>query len=381
MATDLDRAEAAAHEAARTATGFDDFGDPMYLDGLRVVLRALHQDQGLAGQDLVDAVVPGPVVTGLEGRLYAYRGFADHPEYVDVPLVRPLIVAGVPRTGTTALHQLLAQDRQFQVTESWLAHTPMVRPPRERWEEYREYRATRDRMEADRERLQAIHWVAAEEADETNVLIRQTFSGNFSLRGPLPTYDAFFRARDITPAYRYIADVLRLIGLSSPDAPWLLKNPGDILAMDAVLGAFPDAEIVVTHRDPLSAIPSVASLLVALRTGTARYGADPGAIDAKAIGRRELEQWKLAIERYEDVKVRRPGHFHDVWQRDLHRDPLGVVHAIYERFGRELPAEAEPAMRAWAEANTQGALGGHSYTLEEFGLDADEIRELFSGYR
>jgi Sulfotransferase family len=208
-------AETAPQDAASAATGFHDFGDPMYRNGLRVILRALREDHGLNGGELQSAVVTGPIATGLIGRLYAYRGFRDRPEYAQVPIGRPLIVAGLPRTGTTALHQLLAQDHRSRVTESWLPHTPMVRPPRDSWEEHPAYREARDRADADRDRLEAIHWVAADDADESNVLLRQTFSGNLSLRGPLPTYDAFFRARDMTAAYCHIADVLRLIGLLS----------------------------------------------------------------------------------------------------------------------------------------------------------------------
>jgi hypothetical protein len=381
---DLVAAEEAVHEAARAATGFDDFGDPVYLDGLRMVLRALHEDQGLEGEALVAAVVPGPVVTGLIGRLYAYHGFAEHPGYAQVEISDPLIVCGPPRTGTTALHQLLAEDPQFQGSESWLCHTPLPRPPRDRWAQYPEYVEHRARVEADRERLQALHWVAAEEFDETNVILRQTYSGNFSLRGPLPTYDAFALARDVTPAYRYIADVLRLIGLHEPDKPWLLKNPGDILSLDAILEVHPDARIVVTHRDPVSFIPSLASLLVALRSGTGRYGTDPGTIDAEAIARRELRQWRIGLERYEAAKTKHPDRFHDVWQRDLHRDPLGVAAGIYDRFGIELTPEVQTRMRAWAQRAGGGSLeggGGHAYTLEQFGLTREEIEEAYAGYR
>jgi hypothetical protein len=380
-AEDLRAAEEEVHEAARSATGFDDFGDPMYLEGLRMILRALREDQGLQGMQLRDAVIRGPVVTGLIGRLYAYEGFRKHPEYRRNQIKRPLIVVGVPRTGTTALHQLLSQDRRFQGTESWLAHTPMVRPPRDRWDNYAEYRSARDRAEADRERLQALHWVAADEMDETNVVLRQTFSGNFSLRGPLPTYDKFFFGRNVRPAYQYIRDVVALIGLSAPETPWLLKNPGDILAPEALLAAFPDACVVCTHRDPVFAIPSIANLLVALRTGTQRYGVDPGPIDRAAMGRREFGYWKIALDRYESEKLRHPDRFHDVWQRDLLRDPLGVVRSIYERFGLELTADTEERMRRWAAESAAQTRSQHSYEPEEFGLTRKQICDHYADYR
>jgi hypothetical protein len=138
---------------------------------------------------------------------------------------------------------------------------------------------------------------------------------------------------------------------------------------------------VITHRDPVAVIPSMGSLMVALRGGTSRPGVDPVAIDARALARREMEQWKVAVDRYEEVKARRPERFHDVWQRDLFRDPLAVDRGIYDRFDRELMPEAEKHMGVWATARRASAPGKHRYSLQDFGLDEDEIKEFYPGYR
>jgi hypothetical protein len=379
-------AEEAAHDAARTATGWHDFGDPSYYrQGLRAQIRALRDDGELEGDRLRDAVAlpSGPMVTALIGRLYSNRGFRRHPEYRHTDVRPPLLVVGMPRSGTTALHQALAQDSRFQGTESWLAHRPMVRPPREQWERYPEYLAARRWADADRERLRRLHWVAADEMDETNVILRQAFSGNFSLRGPLPSYDRFFFERDVTPGYQYVRDVVALIGLSSPDKPWLLKNPGDILAPEAVLTAFPEACVVCTHRDPVAGVPSLVNLLLALRTGTQRYGDDPGAIDRSAMARREFSYWKIALDRYEVAKRKHPERFYDVWHRDLVRDPVAVIRAIYARFNLDLSAQAAESVQRWAAEATQDRrdAGARSYAPEDFGLTAEEIREHYADYR
>ena len=121
-------AEAVLHEAAIKQTGLDDFGDSAYLDGLRVLLSALDTDLKLTG--VYRERVFGSIVGVLIGRLYAAKGWREHPDCLQTAVRRPLIITGIPRTGTTALHKALSMDPQFQGLELWLAQTPMVRPPR-----------------------------------------------------------------------------------------------------------------------------------------------------------------------------------------------------------------------------------------------------------
>ena len=368
-------------QAIADADGRDDFGDERYLLGLRAFLHALQADHGLEGEAL-RAAAETPVRRSLVGRLYAVDGFNRHPEHREARIDRPVFIIGLGRTGTTALHQLLAVDEQFQGLESWLVQTPMVRPARERWPEFSEYRRALAAAEATRSELQAMHWVAPDDYDEDQQIIGQTFVSNRfgSQRSPLPTYDQWLLEQDLTPSFQHLRDVLALVGLQSPPCTWLLKNPSHILTPEALLAAFPDARVVVTHRDPVKSIPSVASLIWATRARTTRYGSVRLG-DAAGVGRREMQFWKTALDRYMKVSAERPESFLDVWQRDLHADPLGLVRRIYDRFGLELSPAAEDRMRAWDAEQGARDTGAHRYTAEEFGLSDDEIAATYSEYR
>jgi hypothetical protein len=368
--------EGALHEAATRATGFSDFGDPGYRAGLRVFLEALRSDQELEGEALL-ASAEGPVTRALVGRLHAFEGFRGGRPERDVD--RPIFIIGMPRTGTTALHLLLSQDPRFQGLESWLVQRPMRRPPREEWEGIPEYQAAVAEAETTRAVLQATHWVAAGDYDECQRLMAQTFVSNTygSQRCPVPSYDSWFLEQDLKPSFRYVRAVLGLVGGGS-EKDWLLKNPSHLINPDALLDVFPDARVVVTHRDPVRAIPSTASLLCQMRAF--RDGrVSPG--DAGVIGNRELEVWKIAVNRYLDERERRPGSFHDVYQADLQRDPLGVAREIYGRLELELTPLVEEEMGAWSADNAPGRYGEHRYTAEEFGLSDELLREEFARYR
>ena len=377
---DLAAVESELHERARSAAGGrSDFGDPQYRVGLRRLLVSLRDDQGLDPEAALDAVAPFAVAR-LVGRLYAVDGFNAHPGLCEVELRDPLFITGIPRTGTTALHQLLAADSRFQGLESWLAATPMPRPPRSAWPGIPEFRSAAARAAADRARLEAIHWVDAGDYDETLTVLHQTFQMNYSVRGPLPGFEEWYLAADARPVYRWAADVLRLVGSTAPERPWLLKNPSDIIWSDAVLDVFPGARIVVTHRDPVAAIPSTVSLLVTLRRGTAGTGVDRRAFDVSAMAERELRFWKIALDRYEAARARRPDRYLDVWQRDLLADPLAVVRAIYDWAGLALSRGTEEAMRGWIAADA-AARASHRHEPGELGLDPERIAETFAGYR
>lgn len=368
------------HRLASRCAGLDDFGDPAYREGLGVFLDALGRDHGLAGDALLKAAT-SPVVGSLVGRLYARSGQVERPEHAAQGVEGPVFIIGLGRTGTTALHSLLALDEQFQGLESWLVRTPMVRPPRERWPELPEYQRAVTDAESTRETLAGMHWVSADDYDECQQIIGQTFASNRfgSQRSPLPTYDSWLLNHDLTPSFHYLAGVLRLVGLDSQPRRWLLKNPSHILTPGALLAAFPDAKVVVTHRDPVRAIPSVADLIWTTRTSTNRYGTVRLGTP-EAVARRELGIWRHAVDRYLDLREVRPEPFLDVLQNDLHRDPLGVVARIYRHCGLSLDESARTRMATWADQQARSR-SAHRYRAENFGLAESEIAETYDRYR
>lgn len=372
----LESVEERLHEEAVARVAATDFGDRLYRPGLRRFLEALVEDEGLDEAGAL-AAARVPVLRALDGRLYTERARAARPDYADVPIVKPIFIVGLPRSGTTALHQLLAGDPRFQGIENWLVEAPMVRPPRDRWDEEPTYRAAVERAEALAPRFRTVHWVAPDELDECIRLhVQCCVSNHFGSQRSVPGYDEWFLAADQAPGIERLAANLRLIGADTdPARTWLLKNPSHLFNLDEILDRFPDARVVLTHRDPLKTVPSVCSLLSAMRD------TDEVAADPTRIGRRELEMWGTATDRMLAARARRPESFYDVLHPDFTADPLGVVRDLYAWLGIEISPEADAGMRTWVADVAPARRGDHRYTAAQFGLDDAGIATRFAAYR
>lgn len=363
----------ALHDAAARAVGQDDFGGTDYHEGMRALLDAL--DEGAALSEAAAHSASGLIVGALAGRLATQAGWNANPEARGRSIPAPLVVIGVPRTGTTALHQLLSLDPQFQGFEHWLTVTPMVRPPRETWDAHPAFQASAKRLAQFRAlapTIMAAHGLEADQVDECLTPMAQSFVSNwFPSQLDVPDYDAWFRVHDERPSFARYADVLGLVGLGE-QRRWLLKNPSHLFGIDALLAVFPDACVIQTHRNPVRSIASLTSLLGGLRELLAG-----GPVDRARIQAREVDFWAEATRRGMAAQDRRPERFANVMQDDIRRDPLGVVERIYDRFSLTLSPAAEANMRAWAAANPPEAESAHHYTAV---ANADEIAAAFAPY-
>jgi hypothetical protein len=369
--------EEALLEAARRATGLDDFGEGPWREAFRVLLAAYDEESRLNpfGRTMVEQEL-GAV---LRNRLAFERAFRDDPALREIAIVRPIFVLGLPRTGTTALHFLLGQDPDRQVLEYWLAAAPGPRPPRERWETDPRFRAAARGLGITYwldPGLRAIHDLTAEGPDECRHLFLQSFLDHtFDANATIPSYTKYFEAQDMRPAYERHRDLLRWIGSSSPGRQWVLKYPAHMRNLATLLDVYPDACIVQTHRDPAKVLPSVCSLVAGWR------GIYEDWIDPAAIGRWQLDLYAGWLESAARVRARcDPARFFDLHFRELVSDPLGAIGRLYDHFGLRLTGEAERRMAAWHATNPQGRHGGHRYRAEDYGLSTDAIRERFGDY-
>ncbi len=366
-------AELRLEAAARERTGRRDFGPDEYKPGLRMLLRSLDEDADLspAGRQ----ICAGLIVTALSGRLEAEASMAADPELRTAGIPAPIVILGLPRTGTTALQKMLCSDPRHQGLELWLAQSPMPRPARSTWEAHPAYRRcvqATEAMHAAAPEMAAIHAMAADEADECWNLLRQSFASvTFECVARVRSYAAWWAGCDMGPAYRRWADQLRLIGRGDPDRRWVLKDPSHLFALDALLAVVPDALLVMTHRDPAKSVPSVCSL-----NATARRANDRVPDDA-ALGREQLELWARGIERTLAVRAREPERFVDVAFEAFVADPLAVVRRIQERAGLARDARSEERMAKWIASHPSQP---HRYEAERFGLRAEAIRERFGAY-
>lgn len=358
--------------ASVRAGGLSDFGDTDYHEGLCVLLAALDADpMGEAAQTATESVLIDPLIA----RLTTQAEWQANPGYQDREISRPLIVVGIPRTGTTALHNLLSQDPQFQGIEKWLCDGPMVRPPEAERDAHPQYQACAARVEqmfAIAPEVMKAHGVLASDVDECLVPMAQSFTSNwFPSNLDVPAYDRWFFGADETPSFRRYKDMLRLVGLND-DRPWLLKNPSHVFGIDALLAVFPDACIVQTHRDPVASLASLVNILGNIMI--AYTGQD---IDRPRRLARETAFWAEAMQRTMAAQDRQPERFVNIFQHDIRRDPLGVVRTIYGKFGLTLSADAEQRMTHWAARNAQQAGEGHQY---EKIADPAAIRTAFGAY-
>ena len=370
-------AEDAVHEAAIAMSGgYEDFGPGTYQPGLRVLLEALDNDSHILPERR--AFVFNELAMSLAARLYTEAGWAANPAARQTPIRAPLIVTGLPRSCTTVLQRLLAVDPQFQFIDSWLAHAPQTRPtgdPRHA-ASFQRARARLDDWFRQVPHMRSAHDMAVDDPEECIEVLRQEFVTNrFGCTFNVPSYDRWWLAQSEGASYQRWADVLRLLGAAEPERRWLLKNPGHIGEMDRILALFPDACIVHTHRDPLKAMPSVASVV-----HMAHQTSEGPASDPLIVGPRETLVWSRGMQHMLETRRRHPGRFHDVYHHDYVRDPLVVVKGIYARFGLELLPAVERAMQSWIDANPQGLHGEHHYTLERFGLRENDVREAFDPY-
>ncbi|MBO9376176.1 sulfotransferase [Sphingomonas histidinilytica] len=362
----------ALHEEAIARTGRSDFGDDGYREGLGVLIDAIKASPR---RDRIAPRFGAMAINLLVSRLASQAGWNAHPELLDDPVPAPLIITGLPRSGTTILHFLMSVDPQFQWTPRWVGEAPLIRPPREEWEEHPQFRQVHDRLEATfaaNPGLRAAHDMGAALADECITVMSQSFMTNtFNSTLPLPDYRRWWYEADEEPSYRRYKDNLRLMGARARDRTWLLKNPSHSYGMDAMLRVFPDARVVVLHRNPVETIASGASLI--WRNGQLFEKAETGPI--------RLDIFARAVERMREARERHPGvAVLDVHYRDLIADKLGTVRRIYRHFGLTLGAEAEAAMQAFIGDNPQGKHGRHDYSSGEFGITDDQVRERFADY-
>jgi hypothetical protein len=363
--------------AACERTGLTDFGEASFREGFDILLSEIEQ------LDLAPEIVAATaqqIGSFLDARLMAVAGWQAHPECLRISIERPLIIAGLVRSGTTALHQLLSLDPQFQVPEHWLTVAPMPRPRREAWDDIPQYRAIAERMAAYVQAAPEMaedHMMSAEGAEESLFILAQNFASNmFPSTWDVPHYQLWYEQRDDTDSYTWLADVLRLIGCRDPHRRWLLKNPTDLFSLNEVLNVFPDAMIVQTHRDPVAAIPSIASLIFAAQRLFMGEKADP-----QQVGRREMQFWALALDRAEQARTRAPGQIFDVEFGEFVTDQLATVKAIYRHFGLTLTPSTEQAMQAWLDSHPRRAHSGNKYPPEVYGLDPEEMARTYADYR
>ena len=368
------------HDIVSRELGTTDFGPPDYLPGLTVMLQSMDYDPHFheAGRRLAW----GQVIGVLRSRASAIASMKANPGFDSKPILDPVVIVGVPRTGTTALHRLMAVDPRFQGLQSWLIDSPMPRPPMEKWADYPQFRktvASLDAQYAAAPEQRAAHHRAAEEVHECCMILWHSFNCNIWACGSwsTPTYDAWHQCQQEDAAYAYYYKCVQLIGMNEPDKRWLLKNPGHIEQLDLLFAIYPQAKVIQTHRDPARAIPSLVALLMHLHP---IY--EEGRFEQRAQNMltREVAKWARDLRRCDLVRERHPGAVIDVVHGDFHRDPMGELERIYRFIGMDIDEPLRVAFAKRIEEKPELQHGVHSYNLADYGMSAERVREQYGDY-
>lgn len=367
-------------EAAVKDSGLSDFGGRAFEEPLSILIDAYRRDARLS--PIGEQAIRRELVGDLTGRLRVVDGLKRAPEALNATIERPIFILGFPRTGTTALHNLIQADPDCQVLENWLAVLPKSRPPRDQWESDPDYltvaEALRQQYEANPD-MRAQHDISADSADECRFLFKHLFMDDgYGYLCDLPSYWAWFDVQSMAPAYEWHKNALKLIQYPHDvGRRWVLKYPTHMAWIRDLFAAYPDACIIQTHRDPTATIPSFASLIC----GAAKILSDGRS--PEQLGPFLARQWRDRIEDFMDARAElgREDQFFDLHFTDIVNDPVGSVQRAFAYFGLEQSGEAVAKMRAWATAHPPGQHGRHKYSAEEFGLDFDALSDSFRKYR
>jgi hypothetical protein len=364
--------------AAAAKAGHDAFGDEWFLEPLGVLVDALNQEAQLSetGYQLTERRLTALLVDRLRLRRYQQ----EHPEALATEVHVAAEICGLPRTGSTLLHRLLAASPQLTSTLSWECSYPLPFPGEGPDAEVRKQKAKRMmdlflELSPDFGDLHTVVWDGPEE--DVLLLDRSFTAMSWDSFYWVPSYGVWLRSFDQSRAYGELREWLQVLQHQDPTRAgrqWVLKSPHHLTAADTVLDEFPDCKIVMTHRSPTSAVPSYASMVQAM---TSQYSdkADP-----QQIGRYWNDRFRECLTGFAEVRARRPERFVDVPFTATVTEPLDTAQRVMGALGLAVEPADLQAFEDYLEVNRQERHGSHRYTAADFGLSTEQLERDFSFY-
>lgn len=367
--------------AASKQTGLSDFGSDYFRGPLRRLCDSLEQDAQLTA--LGRTIARQDLTRLLANRLRFIDIFKRHPEIAEQEIVAPVFILGMPRTGTTSLHELMALDPQFRVPLSWEVAYPFPPPEAATYtSDPRIAKVDGDLAQVDRllPDFKNMHPMGAELPQECVALFSHDFvSMIFDVQFRLSQYQAWLIKEDMTEVFHNHRRWLQLLQWKCPGDTWVLKSPQYLWNIEDMLREYPDARVVQTHRDPVKVAMSVGNLTATLR-GLGSNHASVAEASQEYADLLDYGTQKTMAAR--DKGLLDPGRVFDVQFAAFRQDPVAMVRRIYDNFGFTMEDAVAQRMQGFLdEANAKERHDKHNYTLEDSGLDLERERERFAAYQ
>ncbi len=354
-------------DRARGIARLVDFGPDGWQVGLERLVASAHVDIGDDPETVTQ--VEAIIVRRLVNRLKIEAWYANYGLEAVRPVDGPVVIVGLPRSGTTAMQYLLGVDPQFRYLRTWEIADPV--PPPDVATEGDDPRRPRSGRVGD------VRHIATTDGPTEDGAVYELHFHHQDLALPVPTYTTWWRSADHTSALAYHERVLRLLHSRRPPQYWLLKAPAYLFFVGDLVAHYPGARFVMTHRDPVAAISSVCSVVQDVRQRVVpSWTHDPA-----RLGQEMLDHFLDGIQRATAARdALGEDRFIDIGQKEFEADGVGTAERIYEFLGLQITDEVRDTMARWVVDNRRGSRGEHIYSAEQYGLTKDQILEAFLAY-
>ena len=366
-------------DQAKSETGLSDLGEPLFFEGLNKLIDSINNEANL--NEIGIQAQPIRIQGLLSNRLRFEEDLKKFPEILDQEIIAPIVIVGLPRTGSTMTHRLLASDPNHTAMLWWEGRYPALLPGEKRGD-------IEARMELGKAEVDAVVAASPEAldihpwdykgADEEILLLEHNFLSTVPESFmALPSYSEWIEEQDHTLAYEDLKKFIQYLQWQNPGREkkrWVLKSPHHLGFIDKMISVFPDAKIIQTHRDPIKTVPSFCSMCANLfEPLTTNF-------DKVFIGKHWSNKLTRALNHCMNISEKHPDNFLDLEFLNMIKDPIDEMKKIYEFIGESFGEKTEVAMEAWREENKH-EMGAHKYSLEEYDLTESQINDNFAKYQ
>ncbi len=365
------------HLAAEEQTGLSDFGSSSYEEALVLLLDCVRQERGL--HDFGVEMAKNMFLSSLKNRLYLEENIARVPSITTQPIDKPIWIVGLPRTGSTLLHNLLSLDKSNRTLKRWETLYPSSR----KIDEMSDRIARRQQAKRETDVLEnlapgilAKHSMGWNQPDECVTMFCDSFKSQlFGFCFGILPYIEWLRNQDLSDAYEYYRRQLLVLQWQHSADRWVFKAPFHSCYMTEIEQTFVDPLYIQLHRDPREVVPSVASLQSSIQGVSSKY------IDRNVLGKSVFDECRIAVESVSESRQKiSSDRIIDIQYGDMIKQPVETISSIYEKWGFDFSQKFQDAITSFMQANPKGKHGGHKYTCDEFGLSDGDFDSGFKHY-